>query len=135
MDLLPKYLQYGEEISFDVRSAIFRTGDPVGEKPIIYIVAGLVKTEYPLSGSTFTLWTPPDGIVGLVEPLAECKRLCVAYAMERTIAYRWDLEGFFTAAGVSWELALAATTGLTRQLRIMNAEFGERLARLQGSEG
>ena len=55
--------------------------------------------------------------------------------MERTICYTWDLEGFFTAAGVKWELALAATTGLTRELRILNAEFGERFRALERGEG
>ena len=55
----------------------------------------------------------------------------ITQAMERTILYRWDLEGFFTAAGVSWELALLATTGLTRELRILNAEFGEKLGLLE----
>jgi len=84
--------------------------------------------------STFTLWLPPDGIFGLVEPLAECDRLSVVQAMERTICYTWDLEGFFMAAGVSWELALAATTGLTRELRILNAEFGEKLRIQEKSE-
>jgi CRP-like cAMP-binding protein len=133
MDILPKFLQYGEESSLQARSVVFRTGDPIGDKPVFYVVAGLVKIEYPLGESFFPLWVPPDGIFGLVEPLAECGRLCVAQAMERTIIYRWDMDGFFTAAGVSWELALAATTGLTRELRILNAEFGERLGLQEGS--
>jgi CRP-like cAMP-binding protein len=133
MDMLPRYLQYGEESSLPARSVMYRAGDPVGEKPVFYVVAGLMKVEYPLSDSTFTLWVPPDGIFGLVEPLAECPRLCIVHAMERTIIYQWDLEGFFTAAGVSWELALVATTGLTRELRILNAEFGERLGIQEGS--
>jgi CRP-like cAMP-binding protein len=133
MDILPKYLQYGEESSLPARSVIYRTGDPIGEKPVFYVIAGLVKVEYPLSEGAFTLWVPPDGLFGLVEPLAECARLCVVQAMERTIIYRWDMDGFFTAAGVSWELALAATTGLTRELRILNAEFGERLGMQEGS--
>jgi hypothetical protein len=34
---------------------------------------------------------------------------------------------------VSWELALVATTGLTRELRILNAEFGERIGLAEGS--
>ena len=127
MDTLPSYLQYGEQSSSPSRAVIYNTGDPIGEKPILYVIAGLVKVEYPLSGSTFTLWMTPDTIFGLVEPLAQCNRLCVVHAMEHTILYRWDLENFFLAAGVSWELALVATTGLTRELRIMNAEFGERL--------
>lgn len=132
MDILPRYLQYGEETSVPSRSVLYRVGDPIGEKPIFYITAGLMKIEYPLRDSMFTLWMPPDSVIGLVEPLAECKRLCVVHAMERTILYRWDLEGFFTAAGVSWELALAATTELTRELRILNAEFGERLGSREG---
>jgi hypothetical protein len=131
MDTLPRYLEYGEQITNPSRSVIYRTGDAVGDKPVFYVIAGLVKIEYPLSGSTFPLWMPPDVIFGLVEPLAQCERLCVAHAMERTLLYRWDLEGFFTAAGVYWELALVATTGLTRELRIMNAEFGERLGLLE----
>jgi hypothetical protein len=77
--------------------------------------------------TTFPLWLLPDSIFGLVEPLAECARLSVVQAMERTICYAWDLDGFFTAAGVSWELALSATTNMTRELRILNAEFGEKL--------
>ncbi len=132
MDVLPRFLQYGDEHSLDPRASLYRVGDPVGEKPVFYLIAGLMKIQYPFRESSFTLWVPPDSLFGLVEPLAECSRLCVAQAMERTILYRWDLEAFFTAAGVSWELALVATTGLTRELRIMNAEFGERLGLLEG---
>jgi hypothetical protein len=131
MELLPRFLQYGEEISFPARTPIYRTGVPAGAKPVFYVIAGLLKVEYPVRDSTFTLWLPPDSIFGLVEPLAECARLCNVQPMERTICYTWDLEGFFTAAGVSWELALAATTAMTRELRILNAEFGERLGLLE----
>jgi hypothetical protein len=131
MDLLPRFLQYGEEISFPARTPIYRTGEPAGAKPVFYVIAGLLKVEYPVRDATFTLWVPPDSIFGLIEPLAECARLCVVQPMERTICYAWDLEGFFTAAGVSWELALSATTGMTRELRILNAEFGERLGLME----
>ena len=132
MDLLPRFLQYGEEISFSSRAKIYAPGASVGARPIFYVIAGLVKIEYPVRDSTFALWLHPDSIFGLVEPLAGCARLAVTHAMERTICYNWDLEGFFTAAGVSWELGLAATTGMTRELRILNAEFGERLKALEG---
>ena len=132
MEILPQYLQYGEETSVASRSVIFNVGDLVDEKPVYYLVAGLIKVEYPMSSSSFPLWVHPDSIFGLVEPLAESKRLCVVQAMERLILYRWDLESFFTAAGVSWELALVATTGLTRELRIMNAAFGQRIGALEG---
>ena len=129
MEELPQFLQYGEEVSFPSHEPIYGLGDPVGDKPIYYVIAGLAKLEYPLSSSSFPLWITPDSIFGLVEPLAECARLGTVQSRERVILYRWDLEGFFNAAGVSWELALAAITGLTRELRIMNAEFGERLGR------
>ncbi len=102
-----------------------------GPRPIFYVIAGLVKIEYPVRDSTFSLWLHPDSIFGLVEPLAACPRLAATHAMERTICYTWDLEGFFTAAGVTWELALSATTGMTRELRILNAEFGERFKALE----
>ncbi len=135
MSMLPKYLQYGEESSLPSRSVIYKVGDPVGDKPVYYLIAGLIKVEYPLSASTFPLWVHPDSIFGLVEPLAESNRLCVVQTMERSILYRWDLESFFMAAGVSWELAMVATTGMTRELRIMNAEFGQRLGVLEGGGG
>ena len=132
MELIPRFLQYGEETSFDAREPIYRAGDPVGARPVFYVVAGLVKVAYPLRDSSFALWLHPDSIFGLAEPLAECSRLCTVHTMERTICYSWDLEGFFTAAGVSWELALAATSGMSRELRILNAEFGERLRQEKG---
>ncbi len=132
MELIPPFLKYGEETSFDAREPIYRAGDPVGARPVFYVVAGLVKLVYPLRDSSFALWLHPDSIFGLVEPLAECARLCTVQTMERTICYSWDLEGFFTAAGVSWELALAATSGMSRELRILNAEFGERLRQEKG---
>ncbi|MGA2614230.1 MAG: hypothetical protein ABSG38_12375 [Spirochaetia bacterium] len=129
MEDLPHFLQYGEEVSFPAHEQIFHVGDPVGDKPIYYVIAGLAKLEYPLAASSFPLWITPDNLFGLVEPLAECARLGSVQARERIILYRWNLDGFYMAAGVSWELGLAAITGLTRELRIMNAEFGERLGR------
>jgi len=132
MDTHPRYLEYGEESSLPSRTVIYSAGDPVGDKPVFYLIAGLIKVEYAIGASGFPLWVHPDSIFGLVEPLADSNRLCVAQAMERTILYRWDLDSFFTAAGVFWELAMVATTGMTRELRIMNAEFGQRLGVLEG---
>jgi len=133
MDNLPPYLQYGEEISVPHGSLVYEFGQPVDEKPFFYLVAGLVKIEFPLGGNRLPLWITPDTIFGPVEPLSGCTRLCSAHAMEKTILYRWDMDGFFTAVGVSWELALVATTGLTRELRILNAEFEERIRLSEGS--
>jgi CRP-like cAMP-binding protein len=123
----PVFLQYGEEIMLPPRSRIFAPGDPLGEKPVFYIVAGLIKLEFPLGGPRFPLYLTPDSIFGLVETSSGGNRLCWAQAMEKTIMYTWDPESFFLAAGVSCELAQTAITGMTRILRILNAEFGERL--------
>ncbi len=114
-------------MTFPAHSTVYQAADRVGERPVFYVAAGLVKVQYPLKSESFTLWVHPDSIFGLVEPLADCARLCTVQAMERTVCYTWDLEGFFLAAGVSWELAVAAITGLSRELRTLNAEFGERL--------
>ena len=127
MDTLPRWLQYGDQFSLPSRADVYALGDPPGDRPIFYVVAGLVRLEFRLSGSRVPLYLVPDSVFGLVEVLAECKRLCRVLTSERTILYRWDPEGFFTAAGVSWELALNATTCLTRELRILNAEFEDRV--------
>ena len=131
MDLPQRFLQYGSETSFPERALVYRAGDPVGKQPVFFIAAGLIKVEYPVQSETFALWLHPASLFGLVEPLADCPRLCTARTMERTVCYAWDLEGFFTAAGVSWELALAAITGMSRELRTLNAEFGDRLRQAQ----
>ena len=127
MELPQHFLKYGSETSFPAHAVVYREKDPIGKTPVFYVAAGLVKVEYPVRSQTFSLWVHPDSIFGLVEPLAECPRLCTVQAMERTVCYTWDMEGFFLAAGVSWELAVAAITGLSRELRTLNAEFGERI--------
>jgi len=125
---MESYLQYGEERIFEAGTVIYKAADPNENKPIFFITAGLVKIEITLAGGAkFPLYLQPDSIFGLVEPLAECNRLTSAFAMEPSILYSWDLENFELASGVSWELALASITGLTRFLRILNAEFGEKI--------
>ncbi|MBA7679801.1 hypothetical protein ES703_88105 [subsurface metagenome] len=123
-----KDLQYGEKLNFEPGVRLYKPGDPIGQKPVFYIIAGLVKIEFKVAdGSKFPLYLLPDSIFGLVEPLLNCPRLTAAYNMERSLLYCWDMEGFDIASGVSWELALSSITGLTQMLRILNAEFGERI--------
>jgi CRP-like cAMP-binding protein len=129
MDTLPRWLEYGEQVSYPSRATIFARGDSMGDRPVFYLIAGLVKLEFTLAGEATPLYLVPDTVFGLVEPLAECARLSEAVSTERTLLYRWDLDGFFTAAGVYPELALSATTALTRELRILNAEFEARAGR------
>jgi len=107
---------------------LYKPGDPVSGHSINYIIAGLVRLDIPITGGgRIPIYLMPDGVFGLVESLLASPRLTGAYCMEKSILYRWDKEGFDLASSVSWELAFNTITGLTHILRILNAEFGDRL--------
>ncbi|NOY09131.1 MAG: Crp/Fnr family transcriptional regulator [Spirochaetes bacterium] len=128
MEKRESYLQYGREIIYEPGSVIYKCGSSVSKNAILYIVAGLVKIEVGLNnGSKFPLYLQPDNVFGIVEPLSECKRLTNAFSMEKSLLYVWDTEDFYLASSISWELTYISITGLTRFLRILNAEFGEKL--------
>ena len=121
-------LQYGEKVKIEPGTVLYSIGDSLTDHPIYYVIAGLIRIGIPLSdGSTLPVYQHPDSVFGVVEALLDCSRLTTAYCMENSIVYRWDKEGFDVASSVSWELALETITGLTRMLRIMNAEFGDRI--------
>ncbi|MBN2553026.1 MAG: Crp/Fnr family transcriptional regulator [Spirochaetales bacterium] len=121
-------LQYGEKVKIEPGMMLYSAGDPLTTHPIYYVIAGLIRVGIPLSdGSALPMYLHPDSVFGVVEALLDCPRLTTAYCMESSILYRWDREGFDVASSVSWELALDTITGLTRTLRIMNAEFGDRI--------
>jgi CRP-like cAMP-binding protein len=121
-------LQYGEKVRIEPGTRIHSVGDPLSNHPIYYIIAGLIRIEIaPANGAMIPIYLHPDSVFGAVETLLDCPRLTTAYCMENSILYRWDRDGFDVASSVSWELALETITGLTRILRILNAEFGDRL--------
>jgi CRP-like cAMP-binding protein len=127
-----KDLQYGEKVIVDAGTCLYKPGADLEKQPVYYIIAGLVKIEFDLEeGRKFPLYLQPDAVFGLVEPLLATRRLTAAYCMEKSILYRWDLESFDMASGVHWELALNTITGLTQKLRILNAEFGERIGLME----
>jgi CRP-like cAMP-binding protein len=121
-------LQYGEKVRIEPGTNIYSIGDPLTDHPIYYVIAGLIRMGIPLAdGSSIPVYQHPDSVFGVVESLLNCPRLTTAYCMENSILYRWDKEGFDSASSVSWELAQETITGLTRTLRIINAEFGDRI--------
>lgn len=123
-----KDLQYGEKVRIEPGTQIYTAGDPLAKHPIYYLIAGLIRLEIDLSdGTKVPIYLLPDSVFGAVEALLDCPRLVRAYCMENSILYRWDKEGFDVASSVSWELALETITGMTQTLRILNAEFGDRL--------
>ena len=127
-------LQYGGKTNVEPGQCLYKPGDTVGEKPIYYLIAGLIKIEFEVADhGRFPLYMQPDSVFGLIESLLQCPRLTAVYCMERSLLYQWDLENFDMASSVSWELALNTITGLTQMLRILNAEFGERIGLVGGN--
>ena len=121
-------LQYGEKVRMEPGTSVYSIGDPLSNHPIYYVIAGLIRIGIPTSdGSMISVYQHPDSVFGVVESLLDCSRLTSAYCMENSLLYRWDKEGFDVASSVSWELAQETITGLTRTLRIMNAEFSDRI--------
>ena len=120
-------LRYGEKITHNSGNTIYSFGDDPGEKCVYYVIAGLVKIELKLpDNSNFQLYLHPNSLFGIIEPITKSKRLTAAYTMEQSILYCWDMANFQMASSVCMELAFVSFTGLTRMLRIMNAEFGEK---------
>ena len=39
MEDLPQFLQYGQVVTYASHDKIFAVGDPVGDKPIYYVIA------------------------------------------------------------------------------------------------
>ncbi len=133
METHETYLQYGEKIIIEPGDIIYKQNHTPEEKPVYFIIAGLVKLEFnSKNGTVFPHYLQPDNVFGIIEPLTNTNRLTNAYAMEKTMLYRWTIEDFYTASSISWELTYIAITGLTRLLRILNAEFGEKLGLLKG---
>jgi CRP-like cAMP-binding protein len=126
MDDLPPFLQYGEVMAAEVGDSIYSLHKELGPRPIYYVIAGLVRLTIPRTGGCpVTIYAPPDTLFGIVEVMAGSNRLMDAVALEKTILYSWDPEGYETAHNVSWELAFQTFTGLSRMLRVLNAEYTE----------
>jgi len=121
-------LQYGEQARMEPGTRLYRQGDAVTGQSIYYLIAGLVRQEVELAGGDrIVTYLHPDSVFGLVETLLGTPRLTGAYCLESSLLYRWDREGFDLASSVSWELAFNTITGCTQYLRVLNAEFSDRL--------
>jgi CRP-like cAMP-binding protein len=122
-------LQYGEKFRVDPGTVLYSPGEALSQQPIYCIIAGLVRLEiYVRDNTRIAVYLLPDSVFGAVEALLDCPRLARAYCLENSILYRWDREGFDIASSISWELAMHTITGMTQMLRVLNAEFGDRLS-------
>jgi CRP-like cAMP-binding protein len=126
MEDLPSFLQYGEIMAIEAGEAIFSVDKELEPRPIYYVVAGLVRLGIRRAGGCpISIYAAPDTLFGIVEIMAGTKRLMDAVCLEKTILYCWDHESYQLAHNVSWELAFQTFTGLSRILRILNAEYTE----------
>jgi CRP-like cAMP-binding protein len=122
----PSFLQFGERTVVKAGAPVYLCGSELEATPIYYVIAGLVRVRIPRKdGCPVTIYEPPDSVFGVVEVMTGSSRLMDATALENTILYRWDHESYQMAHNVSWELAFQTFTGLSRVLRILNAEYTE----------
>ena len=121
-------LELGKIITYDPKNIIYRRGDSDNQKPIYYIMAGLVKIEYILpSGINFKYYLQPNNLFGIEEAIGRIGRLSDAVAMETSKLYKWDPDLFFQATENSHRLAITSIRSLSRLLRILNSEYGDKV--------
>ncbi|MBN2443294.1 MAG: cyclic nucleotide-binding domain-containing protein [Spirochaetales bacterium] len=125
-------LELGSIETLDSKNVIYRRGDSGDNKPIYYIMAGLVKIEYKLPGDIhFKYYLQPNTLFGIEEAIGKIGRLSDATAMETTKLYSWAPDFFFQATESSHRLAITSIRSLSRLLRILNSEYGDQLAQLK----
>jgi CRP-like cAMP-binding protein len=129
-------LELGEITTYDSKEKIFSRGEKALSKPIYYIMAGLVKIEYNLpSGIHFKYYLQPNNLFGIEESVCKISRLADASSMEITKLYRWETAQFHQATENSHRLAISCIRNLSRLIRILNSEYGEKLENIRQQTG
>ncbi|MBN2534304.1 MAG: cyclic nucleotide-binding domain-containing protein [Spirochaetales bacterium] len=122
-------LELGKIVTFDSKSIIYRRGDADEQKPIYYIMAGLVKIDYKLpSGINFKYYLQPNNLFGIEAAIGKIGRLGDAISMETSKLYEWVPDYFLQATENSHQLAITSIRSLSRLLRILNSEYGGQLS-------
>jgi CRP-like cAMP-binding protein len=125
-------LELGKIVTFDSKSYIYRRGDAHEIEPVYYIMAGLVKIEYKLpSGIHFKYYLQPNNLFGIEESISQIGRLGDAISMETSKLYEWTPDYFFQATENSHRLAITSIRSLSRLLRILNSEYGDKLPHIK----
>jgi CRP/FNR family cyclic AMP-dependent transcriptional regulator len=95
-------------------------------------MAGLVKIDYKLpSGISFPYYVQPNKLFGIEEAICKIGRLGDAIAMETSKLYEWVPDFFFQATENSHQLAITSIRSLSRLLRILNSEYGDKLSNIK----
>ncbi|MBN1697936.1 MAG: cyclic nucleotide-binding domain-containing protein [Spirochaetales bacterium] len=129
-------LELGEIVTFESKEKIFTRGEKKLLKPVYYIMAGLVKIEYNLpSGIHFKYYLQPNNLFGMEEAICKIPRIADASAMEVTKLYRWETPHFYQATENSHRLAITCIRNLSRLIRILNSEYGEKLEEIKRRTG
>jgi CRP/FNR family transcriptional regulator, cyclic AMP receptor protein len=125
-------LELGKIVTFDSKQHIYRRGDAHDNKPVYYIMAGLVKIEYKLpSGIHFKYYLQPNNLFGIEEAISKIGRIGDAIAMETSKCYEWSPDYFFQATENSHRLAITSIRSLSRLLRILNSEYGDQVSHIK----
>ena len=121
--------QNGSLKKFSKESKLFSINDSVGDAAIFYINKGLVKLRIPrANGGELTIYLKEGDLVGVPEVFADTDRITEAVCKEDTDCYIWDKENFLLTNSIVWELSLYTIKSLSTFLKIINAEFVDKIS-------
>lgn len=121
----------GKKITLESGEILYENYEDLTEPYLYYVIAGMVKTEHKLPGKEkLKYYYQPGTIFGMEEAVHGRRRFSKCVTLEKTMVYRWKLNDFLMAADEIRKLAVIAIRGLSRLLRILNAEYGEQVEQL-----
>lgn len=121
-----RYLTKGREIHVKAGQPVYRTGDPIGDDAIYFIVSGNVHLVRRMKdGAEFVYPCGPDDTFGVVSAIAGSERAEDAIAAEPSQIYVWSKESFESAVSLYIEFARLAIQNLSRYLRAVNKELAK----------
>ncbi len=125
---LENIFQRGEFKTFQSGQNLFFKGDPVEGDAIYYIKRGNVKLAVPKNdGTELSLRLMEGDLVGVPEVYADTPRITNAKCESEVECYVWDKASFLLAVAMIWELSLFSIKALSSFLRIINAEFVDKM--------
>jgi CRP-like cAMP-binding protein len=121
-----RYLTKGREIQVNAGDPVYRTGQPIAEDAIYFIVSGSVKLVRTMKdGTEFVYPCGPDDTFGVVSAMAGQEREEDAIALETAQIYVWSKDAFESAVSLYIEFARLAIQNLSRYLRAVNKELAK----------
>ncbi|MBI4865184.1 MAG: Crp/Fnr family transcriptional regulator [Candidatus Riflebacteria bacterium] len=121
-----RYLTKGREITVKAGSLVYRTGDPIHDDAIYYIISGSVKLIRKMRDDyEFCYLCGTDDSFGVTTAMSDTKRECDAVALEDCQLYAWSKDAFESAVSLYIEFARLAIQHLSRYMREVNRELAK----------